>query len=426
MKRFLLFALLMIFVNSIFSQQIDEWYWNESTLDAVYETPNSKFAKKWICPQNGEEFVLVLNANGTFRSSTSVDGGDNEFLDFKFSGTWNRKDKMVLEITYTDASVSVPEKVLSQYSARKRDMAKQLITQYTQQQRSKYVGKTFKYPIRRIDEDHLILKNERYRSERLRKIELENKQKEIEKRAAEKAEKERKAAEEAKKAAEEAKKAAEEARKAEEEMAKRAEEKRINAEKAYWEQMGAEKKASFDKAAAEGVALVDLGLSIRWADRNLGASSVSDKGEYYAWGEITPKTDTKSKYMPIVKPKSGVVLDASSDPATVRWGIGWHVPTVQQWKELFEKCRMKENDNHTGVVFTGPNGNSLTIPFTEYTYWAHYWANSIQYKGEAYKASVPRKAETQNVAGYTLKSSDKPKIDSIDVETLLPIRPVME
>lgn len=211
-----------------------------------------------------------------------------------------------------------------------------------------------------------------------------------------------------------------------EERAKRAEEARLEAEKVYWEQMGAEKRASFDKAAAEGVNLIDLGLSVRWADRNLGASSDSDKGEYYAWGEIAPKNDSKSKYKPIVKPKAGAVLDASSDPATVRWGTGWHVPTIEQWKELFEKCSMRENTDHTGVVFTGPNGNSITIPFTRYTYWAHYWSNSISYKNHARIASVPRQAPAQIIAGYELKSSDTPKDDSFDVESLLPIRAVME
>ena len=35
--------------------------------------------------------------------------------------------------------------------------------------------------------------------------------------------------------------------------------------------------------------VVDLGLSVKWADRNLGATSPIDKGELYAWGELFPK-----------------------------------------------------------------------------------------------------------------------------------------
>ena len=37
---------------------------------------------------------------------------------------------------------------------------------------------------------------------------------------------------------------------------------------------------------------VDLGIpGILWADRNLGATNVYDYGNYYAWGEVEPKTD---------------------------------------------------------------------------------------------------------------------------------------
>ena len=214
-----------------------------------------------------------------------------------------------------------------------------------------------------------------------------------------------------------------------EEREKRAEEERIKAEKVYFDRIGIEKKVSYDKAVAEGVKLVDLGLSVRWADRNLGASSVTDKGEFYAWGDITPITKEETwapAYSPVTKPKKGAVLDATSDPATVKWGAGWHVPTVEQWKELFEKCSMKENDDHTGVVFTGPNGNTITFPFTHYTYWAHYWANSIDFKNFAHNASIPRKAPSKIVNGYTLESSDTPKTDSMNAGHLLPVRAVME
>ena len=35
---------------------------------------------------------------------------------------------------------------------------------------------------------------------------------------------------------------------------------------------------------------VDLGLSVKWATCNLGASSPEQSGNFYAWGETTPKT----------------------------------------------------------------------------------------------------------------------------------------
>lgn len=39
---------------------------------------------------------------------------------------------------------------------------------------------------------------------------------------------------------------------------------------------------------------VDLGLSVKWADKNLGAEKPSDFGQYFAWGETFPKTNADS------------------------------------------------------------------------------------------------------------------------------------
>ena len=36
--------------------------------------------------------------------------------------------------------------------------------------------------------------------------------------------------------------------------------------------------------------VVDLGLSVYWASCNLGAESPEEFGNYYAWGETSPKS----------------------------------------------------------------------------------------------------------------------------------------
>ena len=46
-----------------------------------------------------------------------------------------------------------------------------------------------------------------------------------------------------------------------------------------------------------GYEYVDLGLSVKWARVNIGASSIGDYGDYYAWGEIeTKETYTSDNY----------------------------------------------------------------------------------------------------------------------------------
>ena len=40
---------------------------------------------------------------------------------------------------------------------------------------------------------------------------------------------------------------------------------------------------------AQSAKVKDLGLSVKWADRNVGASSPEEYGEYFAWGEVKTK-----------------------------------------------------------------------------------------------------------------------------------------
>ena len=41
--------------------------------------------------------------------------------------------------------------------------------------------------------------------------------------------------------------------------------------------------------SADGVEAVDLGLSVKWANMNVGAKKASGFGTYFAWGETKPK-----------------------------------------------------------------------------------------------------------------------------------------
>ena len=39
----------------------------------------------------------------------------------------------------------------------------------------------------------------------------------------------------------------------------------------------------------DGVEAVDMGLSVKWANMNVGAKKSSGFGTYFAWGETKPK-----------------------------------------------------------------------------------------------------------------------------------------
>ena len=126
---------------------------------------------------------------------------------------------------------------------------------------------------------------------------------------------------------------------------------------------------------------VDLGLSVKWATCNVGASKPEDYGDYYAWGETTTKSDyswetykwckgtnrTMTKYC--TDSYYGTVdnrttLTSSDDVATVKWGSKWRMPTEQETGELVEDCTWTwtTQSGVKGMKVTGPNGNSIFLP----------------------------------------------------------------
>lgn len=126
---------------------------------------------------------------------------------------------------------------------------------------------------------------------------------------------------------------------------------------------------------------VDLGLpsGLKWAAYNIGASSPSEFGCAYAWGE----TATKSSYdaqnsLTIDKNRkvllSRGIIDESGnlapayDAASSDWGASWRTPGKDDLEELIEHCtwRWTSLDGHNGYEVTGPNGKSIFLPATGY------------------------------------------------------------
>ena len=123
-----------------------------------------------------------------------------------------------------------------------------------------------------------------------------------------------------------------------------------------------------------GHKFVYLGLpsGLLWAETNVGASSSSDDGDYFAWGETSPKStyswDTykwgsdPSKYN---SSDGKTTLDAEDDAASVNWGLPCRMPSSSEFQELYDECdwSWKSNYNGTnGYLVTGPNGRTIFFP----------------------------------------------------------------
>ena len=124
------------------------------------------------------------------------------------------------------------------------------------------------------------------------------------------------------------------------------------------------------------VGLVDMGLSVKWAGCNIGANTPEEFGDYFAWGEVEPKTEyslasylfsTGNDYTALTKYNSSdklTELVAADDAATVNWGGEWRMPTQTEWNELKTKCTWTRTT--TGYRVTASNGNSIFLPYAGY------------------------------------------------------------
>lgn len=127
---------------------------------------------------------------------------------------------------------------------------------------------------------------------------------------------------------------------------------------------------------------VDLGLTsgTKWASCNVGADSPERYGDYFAWGETSPKdvySDTTYAYYVVA---DSVAADSSAkkvwmnigtdiagtkyDAATVVMGDAWKMPNEAQCKELVSECEWNwtEVNGVSGYQVVGKNGNSIFLP----------------------------------------------------------------
>ena len=161
---------------------------------------------------------------------------------------------------------------------------------------------------------------------------------------------------------------------------------------------------------------VDLGLSVKWASCNVGATSPEEYGGYYAWGETEEKSDyswstykycngsydTQTKYC--TSSSYGTVdnkttLEPGDDVATVKWGGSWRMPTYEEQEELRTNCTWEWTtlNGINGYRVTGPNGNSIFLPAAGYRYgtkvnyrgsYGYYWSSTLSSYYSSYACNL--------------------------------------
>ena len=157
-----------------------------------------------------------------------------------------------------------------------------------------------------------------------------------------------------------------------------------------------------------GYEWVDLGLpsGLKWATCNVGTTTPEGYGDYFAWGETSPKDNydwstykycngsetsltkynTSSDYGTI---DNKTTLDLSDDAARTNWGGKWRMPTKAERDELRNNCTWTwttQNGVNGYKVTSKTNGNSIFLPAAGYRYgtsfitvgsYGNYWLSSL-------------------------------------------------
>ena len=141
-----------------------------------------------------------------------------------------------------------------------------------------------------------------------------------------------------------------------------------------------------------GFKAVDMGLSVQWANMDLGAAEAGDYGRYYAWGEVEADRgsydqdtykwgdySSLSKYLPFTyngRQDEKALLDEEDDAAHAELGGEWRMPTSEEVSELFATLEdgnynwsVTEINGHVCRKITYlVNGNSILLPFSGYKF----------------------------------------------------------
>ena len=181
---------------------------------------------------------------------------------------------------------------------------------------------------------------------------------------------------------------------------------------------------------------VDLGLSVKWATCNVGATTPEEYGDYYAWGETSTK-ETYDYYncatyrLSYTELQSQGYIDSEGkltpqyDAATINWGGEWRMPTDAEMQELRDNCTWTwiTQNGVNGCNVEGPNGNSIFLPAAGVR-----GGSSLYYAGSdgLYSSSTPDECDGDDYAYFLGFDSGNHFVNSYRRLHGLSVRSVLE
>ena len=193
---------------------------------------------------------------------------------------------------------------------------------------------------------------------------------------------------------------------------------------------------TLERTFENGYEYVDLGLSVKWATCNVGASKAEDYGDYFAWGETSVKETydedncltyelSYSELQAQGYIDSEGNLTAPYDAATFNWGGDWRMPTDDEMQELIDNCTWTWTTQNgvNGYNVEGPNGNSIFLPAAGYRH-----VSSLYYNGTAghFWSSTSNESYGYYRAYSLLFTSGHQNMYNFGRDIGLSVRPVLE
>ena len=184
---------------------------------------------------------------------------------------------------------------------------------------------------------------------------------------------------------------------------------------------------------------VDLGIGVKWATCNLGASTTEDDGDYYAWGETSSKpladfTREKYKYYDVEGEtyiSIGQDISKTQYDAAYAYSHGdWRMPTRAEAAALRNECTWTSAtyNNKSGHLVKGKNGSFIfvvTVSCTETSSsklrYSQFWTSTLAESGNYYANDA---AYYMNYDYFNVTNTFRAQ--KVEREVGLPVRPVKD
>lgn len=133
---------------------------------------------------------------------------------------------------------------------------------------------------------------------------------------------------------------------------------------------------------------IDLGLSVRWSDINLGAAEAWQEGDLIGWGDVSGREYAQVIDLYPAKNPPSCISAGEYDIVKKKWGASWRMPTKEEQDELRRECKFMLTSEHgmPGYKVTGKNGHSIFLPFSGFrcydaidgqTEMGYYWSGTL-------------------------------------------------